>query len=131
MAEWITVFAASQTPSVFGGGKNHTTRVIIPINIGGNALRLCFANNGAEKGSIAHVTVAKCDKEGNLLDSTCMQVLFQGKRGTELEAESETVSDRIEMNISVGEFLAVSIYCDKAPQSAAGRYARIDGSWHQ
>lgn len=93
-----------------------TIRVVIPINIEGNCLRLTFRNPVVEQaGWIDAVSVACCDEAGIIDPSAAVSVCVGGKSSFAIAAGSSIVSDDIFFVVKPGTYLAISIYTSRQP----------------
>ncbi|MDR1929115.1 MAG: GDSL-type esterase/lipase family protein [Treponema sp.] len=119
-AAWVTIFSQSLIPcGMIGRSAKLTTRLVVPVNVGGSALRLRFSNRPAKKESrLDEVHIAESDESGAIVLSTGRQVTFNGNKELVLAAGAEAVSDRIEMPLRAGQYLALSLYSAKQPHSA-------------
>lgn len=125
--KWIPVFTLCQTTqrkiyeqmrSQMGeelmGAQSapRTVRLILPISITGNRLRLCFKNADLQTGEIDRIVVAKCTEDGRMTEGTAQTVTFQGEGHLSVEGQGRKTSDPLSMNVKAGDYLAVSAYSE-------------------
>ncbi len=122
-AHWITTWGTSPSVSRIAPAryaKNITLRTVIPVMVSGNQLRLNLSNfGGTEIVSISAVSVAKCDKNAVLL-SESMPVLFNGEAACKMESGGTSQSDPVNLCVSRGENIAVSLYLSDFTELASG-----------
>lgn len=97
--------------------KDITLRYPIRICFNGNKIRLRFSNlTGTENVTLTRVFVAIKDKE----KYKPVNVLFGGKESVTIAPGKETESDDIDINITAGDTVDVSIYLGDYTQMNAG-----------
>lgn len=97
--------------------KDITLRYPIRICFNGNKIRLRFSNlTGTENVTLTRVFVAIKDKE----KYEPVNVLFGGKESVTIAPGKETESDEIDINITAGDTVDVSIYLGDYTQMNAG-----------
>lgn len=97
--------------------KDITLRYPIRICFNGNKIRLRFSNlTGTENVTLTRVFVAIKDKE----KYEPVNVLFGGKESVTIAPGKETESDDIDINITAGDTVDVSIYLGDYTQMNAG-----------
>lgn len=97
--------------------KDITLRYPIRICFNGNKIRLRFSNlTGTENVTLTRVLVAIKDKE----KYEPVNVLFGGKESVTIAPGKETESDDIDINITAGDTVDVSIYLGDYTQMNAG-----------
>lgn len=118
--KWIGAWSASpQQPYDQGpsheGFENQTIRFIVHPHLDGSAVRLKFANTfGNEPLKIGKVTVAKAKAGAEVENGTMTEVFFGGKYGTTIPVGAEAISDPVNIPVTYGEDLAVSVYFPEA-----------------
>jgi lysophospholipase L1-like esterase len=118
MEHRVTVFSQSLIPGNIGNCKKLTTRLVVPVNVNGTALQVRFSNRPARKESrLDEIAVALCNEQGIIEESTGRSVTFRGSNGLVLAAGAEAVSDRIELPVRAGQYLALSLYGARQPHS--------------
>lgn|GEM_PF-5707469 len=119
---WVTISAMSAMPAMaIFSKRNRTSRLLIPVNLPFETLRLRFSNHeGRHVGRVDHVRLAKCTESGALLPGTEREVLFSGAGSVSLRPGEELFSDELHFPCAPGETLAVSVYCRERPQTVMG-----------
>lgn len=96
--------------------EGRTLRVIVPINIEGERLRLTFHNpDDRQAGWVDEVSVARCDETGVIAPSSAMGVCVGGRKRFAIQAGGSVISDEICCAVYPGEYLAISIYAGAQP----------------
>ncbi len=120
---WITTWGTSPSVSRIAAARyarNITLRTVIPIMVSGTQLRLKLSNfGGTESVSITKIAVAKCSKDAVLLGES-IPLTFHGKEICSMTAGGTNESDPIPLNVSRGDFVAVSIYLADFTELASG-----------
>ncbi len=118
----ITIWGMSLMPAMKPMiKKNRTSRLVFPVNVTGQGMTLRFSNRyGRKAGEINHVKIAKCDAQGNLMLETSKDVTFHGKQSTMIQPGENLVSDEINIHVDFGDYLAISVYCRKKPDTTTG-----------
>ena len=123
MKKWVTIFTLPQyvNEPCFGGGDT-TMRLVIPINVYGDRVRIRVANASESKnGIMEEMTIAKCDKSGEILKESIKAVTFLSEsQRINISPQSNLVSEEIPFEVHPGDFLAVSVYCREEPISVGG-----------
>lgn len=97
-------------------GEPGTTRIVIPVNISGEALRLVFHNADSLPGELTRVTLAKCDAQGHIETGGVQEVVHD----LSLAPGAQVYTAPIAFSLYAGEYLAVSVYCRSFQFSMAG-----------
>ena len=93
-------------------------RIIIPININGNAIRVRLSNlYGKNNGLIEHTTIAICNENGEIDSESIQDVLFSRGLKAKLPSGENTVSDLIHFQTHPGMYLALSYFMHKCGTS--------------
>lgn len=96
-----------------------TSRLLIPVNINGTHIRLRFQNASSRHcGIVRHCTIAKCSEKGVLLSETLQDITIDREAAFSLSPGQEAVSDVLPFSVSIGDWLAVSVYCSELPPSS-------------
>ena len=97
--------------------KDLTLRYPIRMCFSGSKLRFRFSNlTGTESVTLTNVSVARSGRGG----WAPLRVLFKGKDSVSIAAGTEVQSDNLEMDITAGETIAISIYLGEFTQMNAG-----------
>ena len=78
MKKWATAFTLPQyvNEPCYGGGET-TMRLMIPVNVYGDRIRIRISNASESKtGIMEEMTVARCDKSGKIFEDTIKTVTF-------------------------------------------------------
>lgn len=97
-------------------GEPGTVRMILPVNVSGEALRLEFHNADTVPGHLTRVTVAECDAEGRIDESSTVEAV----RDTDVAPGERMHSESIPFSIEAGMHVAVSVYCHTFQPSTGG-----------
>lgn len=89
-----------------------TIRLVLPVNLSGDGIRISFRNADSGTGKLNKVTVAKCAENGDIMEDTVQSVTFDGKTRLILEGRKIRKSDILPLNVTAGDYLAVSVYND-------------------
>ena len=123
MKKWVTAFTLPQyvNEPYFGGGET-TMRLIIPVNVYGDRIRIRISNASESRtGVMEEMTVARCDKDGNILNDSIETVAFLSEtHAIKISPQSSLASEEITFEVHPGDFLAVSVYCREEPISVGG-----------
>ena len=113
MKEWIPGWGYRMTDfSLFPiYAENETQRIWFWNNLYADKMRIRLSNRyGREPLPLEQVTVAPCNKEGEI-DPECVRIIrFDGKEKLTLKEEEETVSDPVEIDAKPGMWISISIY---------------------
>lgn len=104
-----------------------TVRIVIPVNVAGDQLRLRFHNADSVPGQLNHVTVVKSDRSGIIQEETSTEITFDGVQEIQLAPNQKIISDVVDFVVAPGDNVAVSVYSDQAQSSTNG----IDPLMHQ
>ncbi|MDE7332667.1 MAG: hypothetical protein K2O16_10635 [Lachnospiraceae bacterium] len=123
MNKWVTAFTLPQyiNEPCFGGGET-TMRLIIPINVYGDRVRIRISNASESRtGIMEEMTIARCDNSGKILKESMEIVTFLAETyAIKISPQSCIVSEEIPFEVHPGDFLAVSVYCREDPVSVGG-----------
>ena len=103
--KWLTVWAQAHTDMTFMAGavRDNTSRLTIVNRIGGNAVRVRFSNQvGTKEAEIAAASVSFASQKP-------VELRFGGRTGISLAPGESAYSDAVEMELSEGERLSVSV----------------------
>ncbi len=90
-----------------------TYRTVIKSSISGEQIRIELSNECAKNAVlIGAMTVAKCDKDGNLTGEP-KQVTSRGLEGFWLKIGQNVITDPVKLDIGVNEYFCISIYVKK------------------
>lgn len=123
MKKWVTAFTLPQyvNEPCYGGGET-TMRLIVPVNVCGDRVRVRISNASESKtGIMEEMTIARCDKCGEISRDTVKTITFLSEAHTiKISPQSSLTSEEILLEVHPGDFLAVSVYCREEPVSVGG-----------
>lgn len=99
-----------------GALTDATLRQQVRITAAGAAVRVRLSNAfGTDPLTVDAATVAKAGTPGTAEAAGALPLLFGGRRSVTIPAGAEVTSDRLEMPVSAGATLAISIHTPRAP----------------
>ncbi len=121
----IYALAHTDVGSLPFNNRGRTLRVVVPVNIQAGALALRFANYyGGQPLPIGRVSLALCNEKGVLRPGASRPVTLGGEGSFTLPAGASLLSDWLELPVSPGDWLALSIHYPGEPRVQSGN--RID-----
>lgn len=119
MEDKITAFSMVPVASgLAAGGKNRTLRLVIPINLAAKGFTVRFSNRESKKpGLIDSASLCRCNADGMQI-AECIPLTVRGKPSIRLMPGEVISTDPVEMTLTPGTFLALSLYCATRPTSS-------------
>lgn len=114
---WVGTWSASPQSPPWEGGigtegfENETLRQIVHISIGGDWLRVRLSNRfGTEPLVIDAASIGIRSKGSAILSYSLKELTFSGAKSFRIPAGERVLSDPVQLTVSDGEDLAVSLY---------------------
>ncbi len=93
------------------GLSNNTLRQIVHVSIGGDSLRMRFTNEFSASAVTLNSVHIAVSKGGGVIDTTTdMPILFNGKPGVTMAADSAVISDPFRFSLQPLSDAAITIY---------------------
>ena len=122
--QWAAVWGCSPSISRIAPAryaKDITLRCAVRTLLDGSRIRLRLNNYGAsEEAVITRVTVAPCDEKGVWTTDTALTLTFGGQERCVMPAGGSALSDPVDMILSRGADVAVSLYLGEIAPLATG-----------
>ncbi len=115
LKKWVQVWGQAHSAFSFFyyPSCKKTYRMVIKSSVSGSQVRIDFSNECAKNAVlICAVSVAKCDKDGNLTGDP-KRVTVRGMEGFWLKIGQNAITDPVKLNIGVNEYFCVSICVEK------------------
>ena len=112
---WVQVWgqAHSALSLFYYPSSPKTYRMVIKSSVSGSQVRFELSNECAKNAVlICDMSIAKCDKDGNLTDEP-KRVTSRGLKGFRLKIGQNVITDPIKLDIGVSEYFCISIYVEK------------------
>jgi lysophospholipase L1-like esterase len=108
-----------EEPALPPGLQKLTLRQVVPVSLGGDAVRLHFTNaHGTQPVTIADVRVAAADSDKSTLPGTDRLVTFDGSHEVTIPAGRTVASDPVAFSLNPCSDLAVSVYFPRPVDAA-------------
>ena len=122
--QWAAVWGCSPSISRIAPAryaKDITLRCAVRTLLDGSRIRLRLNNYGAnEEAVITRVTVAPCDEKGVWKTDAALTLTFDGREKCVMPAGGSALSDPVDMILSRGDDVAVSLYLGEFAPLATG-----------
>lgn len=106
------------------GLSGNTFRQIVRVSIGGEVVRLRFANLFSKDSTvIKSVTIAEAKDGSNVDPKTLKELKFNKRRGVAMKPREDVLSDPLKFKLKPGSRLAITIAFGKVSQTLTGHPA--------
>lgn len=112
---WVQIWGQSHSnlSHFYYPEEKKTFRFVINTAISGNALRIRLSNEFSDSDvHIGEITFGKCDAKGSYTDEIKTMTL-NAEKAFVIKKGGRVLSDECEIAVSVGEYVAVSIFVEK------------------